>query len=249
MAIKDQAEVLWGAWIGKLPGTIRERVGLLGGADAAARAAGVTPGTVRRWMREEDKAVPRTVDKAVQKMGGVEEAARTAGVKPRTIKEWMRRERRGQEPGKRQAAHIAKLTGAAQKKHIAEQRPHGNQQKLHRATLRSPVARKAAMSSRRASRMSTSGVHVSMSARVIIDTGRRKDERWREINCNFRGDVMAEPTRAFLSGNDDEAKDKLSEAFGTNYAPGTGWQFGEIRSMTLGEFNPGNGGVFPDSGE
>lgn len=245
MAIKDQAQVLWRAWIGREPRTMRERVDLLG-VDEAARAAGVTPRTVKGWVRAEDKAMPKTVDQAVKEFGGYEAAARAAGVTPRTIKGWARAEARGRTPDKRQAAHIEQLTRAAREKHVAALKPRGNQAKLAAAVVKSPAARQRAMSSRRASRMSTSGAHLNITAKVTIDTGRRPDERWREINMNFRGDVMAEPTRAFLDGDDAGVMDKMSEAFGTHYAPGTGWKFGEMRSMEIGEFNPGNGGVFPD---
>jgi hypothetical protein len=245
MAIRHQAEVFWQAWIGKLPGTVRERVELLG-VDEAARVAGVKPDTVKGWVRDEEKAIPKTVDQAIKEMGDADQAARAAGVKPRTIKEWLRNERRGHTPGKRQAEHIAKLTKAAQEKHVASQRPRGNQAKLHKAVVASPQARQKAMSSRRAARMSNSGAHLQMSAKVAVDTGRRKDERWRQIDMNFRDDVMAEPTNAFLNGDDAGALSKLSDAFGEHYAPGTGWQFGEVRSMAIGEFNPSRGGVFPD---
>ena len=246
MAIRNQAEVLWAAWVGHLPRTIRERVEVLGGARQAAEAAGVSPGTVRRWIREEERAMPTTVDKAVKEMGGIEEAARAAGVKPRTIKEWMRNERRGRTPGRRQAAHIAKLTKAATDKHFGAQRLTGNQAKLHDRMLASPAARQRAISPQRASRMSTSGAHLTINAKVVVDTGRRRDERWREINMNFRDDVMAAPTQAWLGGDDAGAVQKLGDAFGQHYAPGTGWAFGEIRSMEIGRFSPGNGGTFPD---
>ncbi|MFJ2819120.1 hypothetical protein [Streptomyces sp. NPDC087294] len=240
----DKAEVLWNAWVGHLPRTIRERVDLLGGTAAAAEAAEVTPGTVRRWLREEQQAMPTTVDKAVRELGP-DGAAKAVGVKPRTIREWLRRERRGETPGKRRAAHIAKLTQAATDKHLAK-RLQGNKAKLHQQVIASPAARQRAISPQRASRMQTSGAHLTMTAKVTIDTGRRKDERWRTISMNFRDDVMREPTQAWLSGDDDAATNKLSNAFGEHYAPGTGWKFGEFRSMTIGRFSPGNGGVFPD---
>ncbi|MFD8386185.1 hypothetical protein ACFV2X_48095 [Streptomyces sp. NPDC059679] len=248
MAIKNRAEVLWRAWIGDTPRTVGERVRLLGGAQEAARHAGVTPGTVRRWIRKEESAMPTTVKKAVETFGGVDEAARRAGVTPRTIKAWQRKEERGQAIGNRQAQHIAKLTDAAVAKHtagLAAQRPKGNQAKLHQAVLASPQARKEAMSSRRAARISHSGAHLSISAQVMVDTGRRKDVRWREINLNFRNDIMSDPTNAFLAGNDEGAISKLGDAFGEHYAPGTGWQFGEIRSMEIKEFGAGPGGTFP----
>ncbi|MEU3356072.1 hypothetical protein [Streptomyces sp. NPDC037389] len=244
MAIKDQAEVLWAAWIGKLPRTVRERVELLGGSTEAARAAGVSPGTVRRWVREEERAIPTTMAMAIETMGGVEEAARAAGVRPRTVKEWLRKERRGAEVGKRQAKHMAKLTTAATDKYLAARKPQGNQQTLHKAVMTSPRARQQAMSTRRAARMSTSGAHLSISAQVAVDTGRRQDVRWREIDLNFRGNIMQAPTQEFLKGRDKEAIDKLSDAFGSHYAVGTGWHFREIRSMRIREFGAGHGQTF-----
>ncbi|MET9162095.1 hypothetical protein ABZX56_30605 [Streptomyces parvulus] len=247
MAIRKQAEALWGAWVGRLPQTIRERVDLLGGARKAAEAIGVHPGTVRRWVRDEARAMPDNVAKAVKEMGGVDQAAQAAGVKPRTVKEWMRAERRGHTPGTRQAAHIGKLTQAATDKHLrASQRLQGNQAKLHDRMLASPTARRAAISPQRASRMQTSGAHLTITAKVTIDTGRRGDTRWRDINMNFRDDAMREPTQAWLGGDDAGAMQKLSDAFGQHYAPGTGWNFDEIRSMEIGRFNPTSGGVFPD---
>ncbi|MFE0107469.1 hypothetical protein [Streptomyces sp. NPDC059009] len=245
MSIRNQGEVFWKAWIGKLPATIRERVGLVG-VDEAARLAGVQPRTIKDWVRAEDKAMPKTVEQAIKEMGGVDAAAHAAGVKPRTIKGWLRNERRGHTPGTRQAVHIGKLTDAAKQQHIASQKPRGNQAKLAKAVVASPKARQQAMSSRRAARMSSSGAHLQMNAKVIIDTGRRKDARWREIDMNFRDDIMAEPTQKFLNGDDAGALSKLGDAFGEHYAPGTGWQFGEVRSMSIGEFNPGRGGAFPD---
>ncbi|MFH8993151.1 hypothetical protein [Streptomyces sp. NPDC017940] len=248
MAIRNQAAVLWQAWIGKQPPrTVREGVDLVG-VDEAARIAGVRPRTIKDWLRREERAIPRTVGQAIQEMGGVDQAAQAAGVKPRTIREWLRGERRGRTPGQRQAAHIGKLTDAAKKQHIERQKPTGNQAKLTNGVISSPKARQQAMSSRRAARMSNSGAHLSMSAKVTVDTGRRKDERWRNISMNFRDDVMSGPTNSFLNGDDAGAIGKLGEAFGEHYAPGTGWQFGEIRGFQIGEFNPGAGGVFPDSG-
>ncbi|MGW2865595.1 hypothetical protein [Streptomyces sp. NPDC001205] len=248
MAIKDQAQVFWRAWVGQEPRTMRERADLMG-LDEAARAGGVTPRTVKDWIRAEERAIPKTVDQAVKEMGGIEAAARAAGRTPKTIRGWLRGEQRGRTPGKRQAQHIEQLTNAAREKHIAALKPRGNQAKVAAAVLKSPQARQRAMSSRRASRMSTSGAHLTITAKVTIDTGRRPDERWREINMNFRDDKMAEPTQAFLSGNDTGkggVVDKLSKVFGDHYAPGTDWKFGEFRAMKIGKFDPSNGRVFPD---
>ncbi|MFK8851134.1 hypothetical protein [Streptomyces sp. Ac-502] len=245
MAIKDQRQVFWRAWIGDEPRTTRERVDLVGGAEEAARLAGVTPRTVKDWIRQEERAIPRTAADAVRTYGDVTEAARAAGVTPRTVRDWMRAEARGEPIGARKAQHIAKLTGGAAKRHLDEQRPRGNRAKLADAVLSSPAARQNAMSSRRAARMSTSGAHLSVNAKVKIDTGRRPDERWRQISLNFKDDVMAEPTNAFLSGDDEGVVDKLNAAFGDHYAPGTDWSFGEFRSLEIKEFGAGSGGTFP----
>ncbi|WP_433860321.1 hypothetical protein [Streptomyces kronopolitis] len=245
MAAKNQGEVFWRAWIGDVPRSLREQVRLLGGVTEAARVVGRAPSTVRAWIRKEEAAIPKTATDAVREYGGVKEAARAAGVKPRTLQGWLRKERRGEEIGKRQAAHIAKLTDKAASKHEVEKKPKGAQAQLRDKVISSPTARQQAMSSRRAARISHSGAHLSISAKVKVDTGRRGDERWREINLNFRDDVMAEPTQAFLSGNDQATADKLSDAFGQHYAPGTGWNFEEFRGMQIKEFGAGSGGTFP----
>ncbi|WP_202240029.1 hypothetical protein [Actinacidiphila reveromycinica] len=241
MAIRDQAAVLWQAWIGDLPRTVADRVRLMGGAARAADAVGVSPGTVRRWVRDERQATT-TVTGAIKTHGGVDEAARAAGVTPRTIRAWARQEARGRVPGVRQAKHIAKLTAAAADKRVSDQ-PTGNAAKLARAVLSSPTARQSAMNGRRAARISNSGAHVAIRAKVTVDTGKRKDERWRDISVNFSNDAMGPATDAFLAGDNTGTLDALNNLFGERYAPGTGWKFTEIRSMEIKGFG-GPGSTF-----
>ena len=246
MAVKKPAEVLWRAFTGKAPPrTVREMVDAIGGTREAARAAGVTQRTVQKWRLAEDRATPRTVGDMVETLG-LTAAARAAKVSERTVRGWQRREERGQVLGPRQLQKVERVRVAAVDQHQARSRPRGNTDRLHDAVLNSAKARQAAINGRRAARIANTQANVTFRAKVIIDTGTRPDERWRDVKANFTGPVLKSSVASWLSGGSAEAvTGQLSEAFGQHYAPGTNWRFGEIRSMRIGDIRQGQGGFFP----
>lgn len=244
MAIR-RGESLWAAFTGKQPPqTVRELVGLIGGTKEAASAAGVSPRTVRRWVQRERDETPTTVSDSVKELGE-KKAAKAAGVTSRTIRKWQQKEARGESIGKRQKNKMEKVINAANEQKSKDLRKNPNVQNLRTATLASPKARQSATSPRKMRSISKSGANISMVAKVVIDTGKRPDERWRNIQLNLNGTGLSEPTQEWLNGGSDEqVLGKLSTTFGRDYAPGTDWKFTEIRSMDFGP-KGGAGGTFP----
>ncbi|MDJ0345875.1 hypothetical protein QMK19_35165 [Streptomyces sp. H10-C2] len=262
--MKNPTLLLWQAITGKsAPRSVTELVDAAGGTEKAARLAGVSPGTVRGWRRQEvaakeaAQAAGADVRSAAAALGGTAAAAAAAGVSERTVRRWAQQERDGRAPGRRQQAHIDRLRAAAVKAHevqakaqAAHKAPNPRKSKLLNGVLNSAEARKRAVSPRRAQRIATGGARVQMKAYVtVISTDQMEDNRYRDqIDVEFRGEVLREPMQAWLNG--ESGKDvmgKLGNSFTDHYlhaeagarAAGAAWRFDNVRQMTISDPTPG----------
>lgn len=155
------------------------------------------------------KDVPTDVGELVSALGGTRAAAAQLGVAQRTVQRWMT------------------TTGAQRRK-----APASSVAAMRTAVRTSPAQRAAAVGSRRAARLRSTGAKVRARATAGVVSGGRAYMRPRQIDrVELTGAQLGPALDAFLDGDDARAAQLFTDAMGDAYV--SGWEFEDVSTLDL----------------